>query len=252
MTDLSIPRLLSGLSAIRQTVRDREIAHQEAVAKARKLGQDEPRPDLPRAGSPKWVRTAAKLLRESEAEGWYAHRDVADEWDVIGLTLERLRGDPEFQTIASEVIDVRWSIGATVAKDLAHERVVMGRVAVVPREERATWPTDEEPPAFRFRLSVPAFALATSDEIERALHELLVQCGVGDSGPVKRRPDIVAHSATLARYGAVDVQEAQAVACAMAHPETKRAMVRYGFDPASGQGILWPARSPRQPSLGDA
>lgn len=252
MTDMSLPRLLSGLSAINNLTRLEEDRHHAAVDKARKAGEEDPRPDLPRASSPKWVRAAAKLLRESEAEAWYAHRDVADEWDVIGFTLERLRGDPEFSTIAAELIDVRWSIGATVAKDLAHERVVMGRVAVVPREERATWPTDEEPPAFRFRLSVPAFALATSDEIERALHELLVQCGVGDSGPVKRRPDIVAHSATLARYGATDVQEAQAVACAFAHPETRRAMARFGFDPVSGQGILWPARSPRQPSLGDA
>jgi hypothetical protein len=252
VTDLAIPRLLAGLSSISTRVRSEEGAHHAAVAKARKLGQDEPGADLPRASSPKWVRTAAKLLRESEAEPWYSHRDVADDWDPIGLTLAQLREAPEFVTILNELIDVRWSIGATVQRDLAHERVVMGRVAVVPREERATWPTDEEPPAFRFRLSVPAFALATSDEIERALHELLAQCGVGDNGPVKRRPDIVGHSSTLARYGAVDVQEAQAVACAMAHPETRRAMTRYGFDPVSGQGILWPARSPRQPSLGDA
>ncbi len=252
MTDLAIPRLLAGLSSISMRVRSEEGAHHERVAKARKAGEEDPRPDLPRAGSPKWVRTAAKLLREREAEAWYAHRDVADEWDPIGVTLAQLRDAPEFVTIATELVDIRWSIGATVQKDLAHERVVMGRMCVVPREERATWPTDEEPPAFRFRLSVPAFALATSDEIERALHELLAQCGVGDSGPVKRRPDIVAHSATLARYGATDIQEAQAVACAMANPETKRAMVRYGFDPVSGQGILWPARSPRQPSLGDA
>jgi hypothetical protein len=252
VSDLSIPRLLSGLSGIRQLTRDRQLAHDEAVAKSRKLGQDEPGADLPRASSPKWVRTAAKLLRESEAEAWYAHRDVADDWDPIGLTLAQLREAPEFSTIATELVDVRWSIGATVQRDLAHERVVMGRMSVVPREERATWPTDEEPPAFRFRLSVPAFALATSDEIERALHELLAQCGAGDSGPVKRRPDIVGHSSTLARYGATDIQEAHAVACAMASPETKRAMAKFGFDPVTRQGILWPARSPRQPSLGDA
>ncbi len=252
MSDLSIPRLLSGLSAIRDLVRLEDDRHHAAVEKARKLGQDEPGADLPRASSPKWVRTAAKLLRESEAEPWYAHRDVADDWDPIGLTLAQLRDAPEFATIAAELVDVRWSIGATVQRDLAHERVVLGRMCVVPREERATWPTNSEPPAFRFRLSVPAFALATSDEIERALHELLAQCGVGDNGPVKRRPDIVGHSSTLARYGATDIQEAHAVACAMASPETKRAMARYGFDPASGQGILWPARSPRQPSLGDA
>lgn len=252
MTDLSLSRLISGLTAINDLTRIEGDRHHAEVDKACKLGQDEPRGDLPRAGSPKWVRTAAKLLRESEAEAWYAHRDVSDDWDPISLTLAKLRVDPEFVQIVNELIDIRWSIGATVQRDLAHERVVLGRMSVVPREERSTWAAEGEPPAFRFRLSIPAFALATSDEIERALHELLVQCGVGDSGPVKRRPDIVAHSATLARYGATDIHEVEAVACAMANPETRRAMLRFGFDPSTGQGVMWPARSPRQPSLGDA
>lgn len=249
--------LMNAIDHVRRYVRDREVAHDEAVAKARRAGTTEPRPDLPRAGSPRHVRTAAKIMRDDGgAEPWYAHRDVQGDWDPIGLLLSQLRAETEFTTIATARIDIRWSTSAWVEADIGGDRVVLGRMAVVPAEERGAWPVEEdedgavlEAPMFRFKLSAPAFLLATTDEIERALHELLCQCGLREGRPVKRKPDIAAHSATLARYGATRIREAQAVASAMRHPETRRAMVAFGFDPTTGQGILWPAKLPRQPSL---
>lgn len=185
--------LMNAIDHVRRYVRDREVAHDEAVAKARRAGTTEPRPDLPRAGSPRHVRTAAKIMRDDGgAEPWYAHRDVREDWDPIGMLLSQLRAEPEFTTFATSRIDIRWSTSAWVEADIGGDRVILGRMAVVPAEERGAWPVEEdedgvvlEAPMFRFKLSAPAFLLATTDEIERALHELLCQCGLREGRPVR-------------------------------------------------------------------
>lgn len=250
-------RWLSKASDEVETMQRREAdRHEEARRKATKTGEREPRADLPHAGSPKWVRTVAKILREvgdGALDGWLTHEVVQATFGagLVDHVLDRLRVWPEFEHIEHVGVQIRWSLSAMTVRDVVDERVLLGRVKVIPLAERLTWAGDGEVPWFRLDLSLPCAMLAEVDELERHLHHLLAHMATTDRGPVLRKPDLVGFASTLGRFGIESPREAQAVAHAMRHPTTAKKLAEFGYDPKTGQGLLWSPQHPRQGDLRD-
>jgi hypothetical protein len=236
--------------------RREEDAHEEARRKAAKAGQREPLADLPRAESSKWVRTVAKILRDvgdGALDGWLTHEVVQATFGegLVDHVLDRLRAWPEFEHIEHVGVQIRWSLSAMTVRDVVEERAILGRVKVIPLAERLTWAGDGEVPWFRLDLSLPCAILAETDELERHLHHLLAHMATTERGPVLRKPDVVGFASTLGRFGIESPREAQAVAHAMRHPTTTKKLAEFGYDPKSGQGLLWSPQHPRQGDLRD-
>jgi hypothetical protein len=244
--------LAAAIGQVHNWRRDEEIRHESRVAEAARKGDSPPgSDDLPSASDAVSVRQVARILSGSGVDAWYPDADLqAEEINLVGLRLEQLLEAPEFELIRNEVIEIRWSTRPMLRRDLQSTEVLLGRPKVVSDQERMTWPAGE-PPTFRLLLSLPAALLATEDELDRCLHGLLAAFGMSDGRPVLRKPDVVGFAVTLARFGATGIRECQAVAGAMRHPETQRRMLEYGFDSASGQGLLWAPRSARQLDLPD-
>lgn len=243
----SVTVLQTTIDQIREHVATKESDHQAAVRRARKLDQPEPQGDVPRASSAKWVRWASKAFRDADCDPFFADVDLqAAGTRLADLRVARLRELPEFALLEGHEIDLRWTTRAMVERDIESETVILGRPKVVPLEERLTWPTGDQPPSWRLTLSLPAAVLATTEELERGLHGLLCSLGLRDGQPVLRRPDIVGHTATLARFGTVGIRETLAVACAVRHPDTQERMREFGFDPATGQGLLYAPVEPTE------
>jgi hypothetical protein len=231
-------------------VSDRE-AHEARVTVARRKGEEPPVHNVPRASVVSWVRWAAESF--DELPDYLRNADLIDAGRGLGIepTLTDLRKLPEFKTLEGHVVEIRWTRKPITRTDIVSSEPVAGRMSTVSQADRQAWTGLGVPPSFRFLLSLPWFALAEADEVERALHELLCECGVDGQKPVRRKPDIIAHAPTLGRYGLAGVRQASAVAHVVAHPSTDRVMREFGFDPSTGQGVMWQPASPRQPNLVD-
>lgn len=238
------------------------IADQERLAddsgRRFELGEQGPREVrvLPwSASSAKHVRDVAKKLQDALPEDVNITREDLDEalpdLDLLGQVLDELLRLPEFSTLDGHPIEVNWTTRAITVRDVTETHVLMGRAAPTTQLERDTWRAESVlPPDFRVLLSLPCWLLASRVERERALHGLLITCGVADGRPVRRRPDIVAHAATLGRYGLSGPHEAQAVAHVMAHPSTRRRLAEYRFGP-DGQGVFWRPTASSRSALDD-
>lgn len=216
-------------------------AHQknrdEAKARAKK-GMDPLPLDLPRASSVNWVKKAAAKL--DVAPSWFKDDDLLAVYkDYVNDALYVLRKLPEFATFATHRIEIRWTSRAIIRRDLIIDEPRCGRTKVVTEAERETWRGDGMAPSFRLELSLPWFMLASEREADRGLHDLLMYCGLRDGRPAMRKPDIAAHAATLGRYGIEGFREAHAFAHAQYHPNHERVLREHGFDPLTGQGLLW-------------
>jgi len=249
--------IASACGALRTHVNDKVVRHDAECHKARVKNEDPPAPDLPRASVPRWVSWAAAELADAEYGAhhmpvWMRDSDVvAGHDDLAGPALDRLRDMAEFRAIATEVIEIRWTRRPIVRRDVMGSESRCGRVKAVPVGDRLAWTGEGDAPSFRLELSLPWFLLAEPDEIDRGLHELLAACWVDDDKPVIRKPDIVAHASTLARFGVSGVREAHAVFCAQRHPAHERTLRDFGFDAVTGQGSLWSPVAPRQADLRD-
>lgn len=230
----------NGCSEVLTGVDSKVSAHETAVRKARNANQEDPTPDLPRVSQAHWVSWACGILDGAQVPAWFRDADLVDAFqDLAGPLLARLRQLPEFQTWKAETVEIRWTRKPIVVKDLVLTEACAGRVKVVPLADRLAWTGSNDAPSFRLELSLPWWLLATEDEQERGLHAVIIACGHDGTKPVLRKPDIVAHSATLARYGVSGIRQAAAVAHAQAHPSHTRILRDFGFDPETGQGLLW-------------
>ena len=101
---------------------------------------------------------------------------------------------------------------------------------------------------FRVTLALDVWCLLTLDERRRLVHHEMGHCAVDVDAQGHPRPKTVGHdveefAATWARYGlAGDEDSARAVAAVASHPETEATCRRYGFDPVTGQGVLFGGR----------
>lgn len=236
------------------------ITHERAVAEAksqhdaqdaaRRLGEAEPPLDLPRASSERWCRWAARILADHELEVWLRDADVsAAVEDLAGPVLAKLLSWPEFRCLEGVILELRWSTKPMVRKDVIVGMPQAGRPKVVPKADRLTWTGVGKAPSFRLELSLPFWLLATVEEKERGLHDVLSYLGFGENHtPKLRKPDIVAHAATLGRFGVAGLREASAVFHAQRHPDHERILREFRFDAVTGQGQLWTAAHHGQPS----
>lgn len=171
--------IATACSAVLTRVRTKVDEYDEACRKARAKNDEPPRPDLPRASSVRWVAWAAAEIAGAEFAGhglpaWLRHSDLAAGFeDLAGQHLARLRGWREFTTLATSVIEIRWSRKPIVKKDPLLTETRCGRAKVVPTADRLAWSGEGDAPEFRLELSLPWFLLAEDDEIERGLHDLL-------------------------------------------------------------------------------
>lgn len=254
MNALSKDRLdyiAAGCSAVMTALDAKTTDHEFEVRKAIKLGHEIPTSDLPRVARSSWVSWAATKLGENNVPAWFRDVDLREGFeDLVGPVLRKLRAFPEFRTWVGEVLELRWTRKPIVVRDMVLEEAVAGRVKAVGVVDRMVWSGDGPAPAFRLELSLPWWLLASDEEQEHGLHAVIAACGM-DDGPVIRKPDIVAHASTLGRYGIGGIRQAQAIAHAVAHPSHTRVLRDHGFDPASGQGLIWGAIEGAQTNLVD-
>jgi len=182
------------------------------------------------------VRAVARVLRDawsvhwSEAEARKADADV----DVRPV-LRDLAALEEFAWLRAFPIVVEWTTRARYRRDAVDTVPLLGACTLVPLRERELT-AGEAAPWLRLSLSIPAWLVADPLERERGLHALLMgyvpDLAERPTKLLRHRPDIVAHSATLGRYGAADAREGQAIGHAVAHVLTAR------WVEASGQ-LCW-------------
>lgn len=259
----AIQSLIDGLDLIDQHFVNHLKKHEEAIAKAKAKKEEPPTWTPIRAQSSADLNQIAGMLDEKGINDWIRHEDLeeaAQDVDfhlcnspaaIVSMLLGKLRTWPEFQTIAGDRIEVRWSRKVVSRRDLVLTETRIGRIKVVPHADRMTWSGSVAvPPMYRLELSLPYVLAATEEELTRGLHDLLMYAGHDGVRPVLRKPDIVAHSATLGRFGTQGIRETQAVAHAHANTRTDEHYVRFGFDPRTGQGLMWREDIARQQVLG--
>lgn len=255
-------KLDSGYGHIAQFHEKRLHEHHKLVAEDRQKGVDKLRKLVPLSVlRPSDVAAIANLLHEPEGEDnrriddWLIDEDVRevtprgeDTTDPQSFhhAFNKLRLWPEFQTLATAVYDLRWTTKPIGRQDLMSCTPLLGRVKVVPAPERMTWVGETSAPDFRLEISLPYVLIATFEQLERGIHDLLCTCGFVNKKPVLRKPDIIANAATLGRYGVQDIREANAVFHAQRHPMNLTVQRSFGFDASSGQGQLWTAGPPKQ------
>lgn len=194
------------------------------------------------------VELAAALLADlrptlTEEDVSAAHDVIAEE---VRDVLRRFVLDPhrygEFAMLARHRFLIDFAKRGIYRKDGPLLWEVIGVEArPLPVRERETWRGDGDVPSFRLLVSIPAWMLATEYERRRAVHNALMTVGVRGAKqekdgsytggtPIRRQPDIVAHSHTLIRYGIHGRREVGAISAAMAHPSTAERIRRYRCD----------------------
>lgn len=242
--------LTAGASALVADIEAEREAYRRACRGFARVGRPAPPPDLPRVSEPRWLSWAARRL--SEVDDWVAHPDLVEAlgFDPVLEVLARLRSFPEFAAFATAAIELRWTSRPRFRRDALEDAARLGRTLVVSDAERGSWTGEGPAPWYRLELSIPWVLLAEAAELERALHDLLMYCGVRGEKPGKpvvAKPDISAHAATIARYGVGDAREASVVAHALARPNALEELRAFDLDPETGQGLLWgPGAAPRR------
>lgn len=244
-------------AAVRIHVAQEHQEHQDKVFKAMESGDPLPdRDNRPSAHDAYWVRWACDACRDEKLPAWLRDEDVqaALGEDLAGPVIAALLELQEFAHLDGIPLEIGWSPKSCQRKDVVSCDFKVGKVKAMSKKRRQLWPREAgDAPDFEIELSLPYFLLATEDEIERGVHELLAACAFKgeDDEPTLRKADISAYASTLGRYGISTPREAQAVAHLMAHPAITQQLNAFGYDPASGQGILFTPREPRQQNLVD-
>lgn len=205
------------------------------------------RPDV---NAPYWMRWACDAMRDQKIPAWVRDEDLVAALgeDLVGPVLQELLELQEFGHLDGIPFSIGWSPKACVRKDVVSVDNKVGKVKAVSKKRRLLWPAEAgDVPDFELELSLPYFLLATEDQIERGVHELLAACAFQgeDDEPTLRKADVQTYASTLGRYGISTAREAQAVAHAMAHPALSRQLAAFGFG-EDGQGILFQAKEPQQ------
>lgn len=219
---------------------------EEALAKKR-----EPAFGDPCASSVRSVRTLAEQLRDSldpdDPNLWpdEAARAVGEDLGAERVVAVLLEG-PEFERVRTARILIDWSLKALWHTDGPLKEPAPARIKAVSKADREGWRGDGPPPDFALTVSLPWWLLADRFEREAGLHDRLAYMAFKDGGPYLRKPDIAAHSSTLARYGLLNPRHASAFAHASAHPSTPARLRRHHFG-TDGQGCLF---GPAEASLG--
>lgn len=157
-----------------------------------------------------------------------------DGYDVAGI-IARVTEQPERAHLHGYRIDVTWQRKASTYRG----QIVAGKAGPTPRRDRELGAAP-----FRVTLAFDVWVLLTAEERERLVHHELGHCGVtadaeGRPKFVGRAHDVEDFADTIARHGLSGSGQAQAVAEAIAHPETVRRLREYDLDPVTGQGLLF-------------
>lgn len=180
-----------------------------------------------------WDRVAQTLAQGGTAEAvahdmrdlprWMDDTDVAparvDAGATFAVALTEVLGFVELRDIAKHARPaLLWYTRLWRVNDVGGERVVGARCKRVGEQERAAGTSA----LLRLEVSLPWWLVATRLQREEALHKALMAWSwdADRERVVPHRPDIVAHAATLGRFGATDPREVQAIAHAARHPLT--------------------------------
>jgi hypothetical protein len=182
-------------------------------------------------------------------------REVADELDVgcrylaAGVVSQALEGSdlldelrlgrwvtdirrlPEFGALVKDgvMVDSVYDLNVTVANGAP----LRCKAVKVPEIEQDTH--DAQP--YRIIASLPVWLGLDREQRQAALHAAL--CLVLEWHLGEKRGRVSAHPATLARFGPQSSAEAEMLAHAMSRPELAAEVRRFGYDGASGQGLLF-------------
>jgi hypothetical protein len=242
--------LCLAIRAVLTDVADRRAEWREVEAKWRRAPDDKPEPlasAWPSSASPWWCRWVSKEIaaKLDHAPKWIAGGALVDQFeDLWGPLVKVLAKLPEMRLIQWDRLAIRWSAKPILVRDGPLTSVSIGKASIVPEKVRATTPSA---PLVYLDLHLAAFLLASTDEdLLPGVHALLCSLAFEEEGGdedggwtvARRRPDLVGYAATLGRYGAQDAREASAIAHGMVGTR-KETMRRHGFDPSTGQGLLW-------------
>lgn len=237
--------------AVRTRIATELQEHEEKVRKAMEAGDEPPgwdREKRPSVTSGWWMRWALDAFKDQGLTFWIRDEDLqgALDEDLAGPVLQRLLELQEFQHLDGVPFEIGWSPKIAVRKDVVSADNKVGKVKATSKKKRQMWPRGAgNAPEFELELSLPFFLLGSEEEIERGLHDLLAQCAFKDDDdgtPTLKKPDISGFASTFGRYGISTAREAQAVAHLVARPDLTRELHAFGFDPESGQGILFAPR----------
>jgi hypothetical protein len=250
----------SACGAVRTRITTEHQEHEEKVRKAMEAGDEPPdwdRQKHPSVSSDWWMRWAIDACKDQGLTFWLRDEDVqaALDEDLVGPALQRLLELQEFHHLDGIPLEIGWSPKAAVRKDVVSADNKVGKVKATSKKKRQMWPREAgNAPDFELELSLPFFLLGTEEEIERGLHDLLAHCAFKDDDdgtPTLKKPDISGFASTYGRYGIGTPREAQAVAHLVARPSLTRELNAFGYDPESGQGLLFSPREPRDGNLLD-
>lgn len=239
-----------GIQRVFTLIRNHEEAHQEATRKALAAKREPPKYDEPSALKTDWLSKACERLRSAGVPKHFAGRilnqvndDIGTDWETTRDTVLKLSEFATYVEKGPTAIDVLWTSAFLVRRDCLTDQPLLGQIKRLTEQEREAWPS-KPAPYVRIRLSLPFWLLATDDERERGLHEVLSGAVIRDGKAVKKNPDIIAHASTLGRYGLqgggiAGSREAHAVVHAMAHSRTRSVLEEYHFDERTRQGVLW-------------
>ena len=182
------------------------------------------------------VRVMAEGLSGTDLPIHWTAQEVREAALCIGQNVDArpylgtLFAMPECKHYDDFPVEIVWSRKPKFVTDALTTDIVLGRGALVTERERDCWLGEDPVPWVRIILHLPCWLVATDYERERALHAILMGWALSAGGDslVRRRPDIVAHAATLGRYGADNLREAQAIQHAQANPVTELRVLECG------------------------
>lgn len=149
----------------------------------------------------------------------------------VGRQLLELRRLPEFEPLLKDGVSVEVVFDTAVsATNGAALRCKAVKVAEVEQDT-----ADREP--YRVLVSLPVWLGLDETQRQAALHAAL--CNVLEWHLGEKRGRVSVHPATLARFGPQTPAEAEVLAHAMSRPALAAEVRRFGFDGASGQGLLF-------------
>lgn len=156
--------------------------------------------------------------------------DLLDELR-IGRWITDVRRFPEFEALVKDgvMVDAVYDLGVSVSNGVA----LRCKAVKVPEIEQDTH--DAQP--YRIVASLPVWLGLDRDQRLAAIHAAL--CNVLEWHLGEKRGRVSVHPATLARFGPQSSAEAEVLAHAMSRPALAAEVRRFGFDGATGQGLLF-------------
>lgn len=217
----------------REAERVRREIFEDALRQAMEIAQDVDFSTYVKADD---LQAIADCFEDVEARHWTAtavsaFNDSA-ELDLIAMASHLVWTCVEFAPIRPVRDRIRWVW--RLSKWMKSGRAKAGEARKVPNRQRDLDPSAD----YEITVNLPMWLGLDRIARERLLHHELMHI-LGWAHVDDGEHHIMEFGETLQRYGIGDPLQAKALASFMARPASEAEVRRYGFDPISGQGLLF-------------